>query len=973
MAEPGPAPRLHAPEGSEVGDLLARIDPCSPLGPPDRWEPALVRTLSMILAAPSEIVLFWGPDYIALYNDAYAPTIGAKHPAALGQPARDHWAELWHDLQPMLERVLHHGEAVSARDRPFYIERAQHGEEVFFDISYSPVRDDDGAIRGVLCLVTETTERVRAQRTANADKARLAEMFEQAPSFMAVLREPGHMIELANAACLQLIGHRQVVGLPLEEALPEMRGQGIVALLDTVIATAQPYAGHAMPVMLQRQPYAVAEERLLDFIYQPIFDVDGAVTGIFIEGNDVTERERAQAQLAVSRSSLELAAEVAEIGSWDLDLATGTLDWSDRTRAMFGILPGARVSMEDFRAGLHPDDRDATMQAFAAAIDPVEHAAYDTEFRTIGKEDGIVRWIAAKGKGLFDAETGACTRALGTTLDITRRKRAQEQLRESESRFRSLADSAPALIWMCDEQGAMVFANRWHEELFGHPVADLEGQGWQRIIHPIDQARFNADFDRAFAARTPFTREVRVIDKRQVTRWLHCEARPRYVEGRFVGYVGCDVDISEVHHASELLERAIDERTQELASTNRQLSAQIQERERVEATLRQMQRLEAIGQLTSGVAHDFNNLLTVVLGNVDLVMRAVQEAGLGERVEKRLGYMRTAAERGATLTSQLLAFSRRQRLEARPIDLNGAVAGMRDLLQSSMGGSVRLETRLRPDLWPALVDPTQIELIILNLAINARDAMEVGGTLTVTTDNIVLGEPERAEEPPPGDYVLISVSDTGSGMTDEVRERAFEPFFTTKPVGRGSGLGLPQVYGFAKQSGGGVAIETTIGEGTSVRVYLPRAEERRRVPRPSTIDPALEQPDDVRGRCLLVVDDDTAVREITGTMLRTMGAMVAEMGSGGAALEWLSRNGAACDLAVIDFAMPGMNGAELAAVIATRWPHIPVLFATGYADLTAIAAVSEERIVQKPFRGGELQRKVQRLLASRVVPHSSSG
>jgi PAS domain S-box-containing protein len=834
MAEASPAPRLQAPAGSAVGRLLAHLGSRSPLGPPDSWEPALVRTVNLILAARSQIALFWGADHIAFYNDDYAPTIGAKHPAALGRPAREHWPELWDDLRPLLERVLHNGESITAHDRPFYIERAGYGEDVYFDIAYSPVRDDEGAIRGVLCLVSETTERVRAQ-----------------------------------------------------------------------------------------------------------------------------------SQLAVSRSSLELAAEMAEIGTWDHDFGAQTLNWSDRTRAMFGISPGVPVTPKDFLDGLHPDDREPTRAAFLAAIDPAQRAEYDTEYRTIGKEDGILRWIAARGKGVFDPESGRCIRAVGTTLDITRRKLAQEELRESETRFRTLSNSAPALIWMCDEHGALIFANDWHEELFGRSPEEMKGQGWQRIIHPADQTMFSADFERAFTARMPFTREVRVIDKRRVTRWLHCEARPRYADGRFAGYVGCDVDITDVHRASELLERAIEERTRELASTNRQLSAQIEERERVEATLRQMQRLEAIGQLTSGVAHDFNNLLTVVLGNVDMVLRAVQEAGLDERTEKRLGHIRTAAERGATLTAQLLAFSRRQRLEARPVDLNVTVAGMRDLLQSSMGGSVRLETRLRPDLWPALVDATQIELIILNLAINARDAMAVGGTLAVATDNIVLGEPERPEEPPPGDYVLISVTDTGSGMTPEVRERAFEPFFTTKPVGKGSGLGLPQVYGFAKQSGGGVAIETEMGRGTSVRVYLPRAQERRRTPRPPTIEVGSADLDEVLGRRLLVVDDDTPVREVTATMLRTMGAEVLEAGSGGAALEWLSQEGERCDLVVIDFAMPGMNGAELAAAIEKRWPHIPILFMTGYADLTAIASVSEDRIVQKPFRGGELQRKARRLLTGR--------
>jgi len=257
-------------------------------------------------------------------------------------------------------------------------------------------------------------------------------------------------------------------------------------------------------------------------------------------------------------------------------------------------------------------------------------------------------------------------------------------------------------------------------------------------------------------------------------------------------------------------------------------------------------------------------------------------------------------------------------------------------------------------------------LIILNLAINARDAMAVGGSLTVSTDNITLGEPTRAEEPQPGDYVLIAVTDTGSGMTPEVRDRAFEPFFTTKPVGKGSGLGLPQVYGFAKQSGGGVAIETRFGEGTSVRVYLPRAQERRRTPRATSYEQPPEQLGGVRGRRVLVVDDDPPVREITATMLRTMGAEVVEAGSGGSALEMLDAEARDFDLMVVDFAMPGMNGAELAATAGKKWPDLPILFVTGYADLSAIAEVSEDRIVQKPFRGGELQRKIGKLLAGKA-------
>ncbi|WP_442679884.1 PAS domain S-box protein [Sphingomonas sp. ASY06-1R] len=932
----------------------------TPLGPQENWPAPLRDATALLLAAPVPMILFWGPDFTAIYNDAYAMAIGDRHPDALGGAAAEKWRHVWDRVGPILHQVRATGSAVMVRDALFPSWRNGVLSEVLLDISYSAVPAGEGALPGILCIVYETTDRKQAIDAANAERERLAEMFEQAPSFMALVRVPGHIYEFANRAYQDLVGHRAVMGQAMASVLPEVVGQGFIAILDRVADTKQAYSGRSIAVTLRRTAGA-EEQRRVDVIFQPIVDPQGDVTGIFIEGSDVTGRVRAEEQLTLSENTLRLATETAEIGTWDHDLLRGTLAWSDRTKAMFGISPDVPCTMDDFYAGLHPDDRDATTAAFMAALDPAVRATYDVEYRTIGKEDGVVRWVAAKGRGLFDEE-GRCVRAIGTVLDISRRQAVQQELRESEARFRTLADSAPALIWMCDDNGSLIFANRWHEETFGLPVAELMDAGWQRILHPDDQSGFVDDFEQAFFCRAPFTRDVRVIDRHGVTRWLHSEARPRQVDGQFVGYVGCDVDITEVHLASEMLEKGIAERTKELAATNRQLSTQIEERERVEATLRQMQRLEAIGQLTSGVAHDFNNLLTVILGNVDLVARAAAQADMDDKTRQRIGYMRTAAERGATLTSQLLAFSRRQRLEARPIDLNGTVSGMRDLLQSSMGGSVQLDTRLRRDLWPALVDPTQIELIILNLAINARDAMEVGGSLTVSTDNITLGEPVTPEEPPPGDYVVIAVTDTGSGMAPDVRDRAFEPFFTTKAIGRGSGLGLPQVYGFAKQSGGGVAIETEVGKGTSVRVYLPRAKERRRQPR--VTDPAAtnEQPGEIVGRRILVVDDDPAVREITATMLRTMGAEVLEAGSGGAALELLDDDLEGVDLLVVDFAMPGMNGADLAATANKRWPALPVLFVTGYADLAAIASVSFDRIVQKPFRSGELQRKVSLIL-----------
>ena len=414
--------------------------------------------------------------------------------------------------------------------------------------------------------------------------------------------------------------------------------------------------------------------------------------------------------------------------------------------------------------------------------------------------------------------------------------------------------------------------------------------------------------------------------------------------------------IEEIRRAEGLLERRVAERTAELEAANRQLAAQIAERERAESALRQAQRLEAVGQLTSGVAHDFNNLLTVVMGNVEQLRRGETDP----KVLRRLDMMSEASVRGARLTAQMLAFSRRQKLEPRAVDLNETVRSMGDMLQSAIGGSVQIEPpQLAPDLWSAMIDPTQIELVILNLAINARDAMAVGGRLTIRTENVTVGDPQRPEEPAAGDYVVVSVADTGSGMTDQVLGRAFEPFFTTKEVGKGSGLGLSQVFGLAKQSGGGVRIDTEIGKGTVIRVFLPRAE---LAPVADPLPSGELQTARASGQIVLVVDDDEAGREVTANVLDDLGYEVIEAGSGGAALEQLERH-PKIDAVILDFAMPGMNGADLARELRLRRPGAPILFATGYADAEALTDIGDHLIVHKPFTQVELARKLSRTLA----------
>ena len=394
----------------------------------------------------------------------------------------------------------------------------------------------------------------------------------------------------------------------------------------------------------------------------------------------------------------------------------------------------------------------------------------------------------------------------------------------------------------------------------------------------------------------------------------------------------------------------------ELRAANARPREQMTGRERTESALRPAQRIEAVGQLAGALAHDFNNLLTVVLGNLDLVQ---QTARLDDATAARLASMRSATERGVRLTAQLLAFACRQPLVPRAVDINAVLSDMGARLESALGSQVRLQTRPAAGLWPALIDPSQIENVVLNLALNARDAMPHGGTLAIGTANVRLGPPGCEEQPPEGDYVRISFADTGTGMSADVLARAFEPFFTTRAAGTGSGLGLSQVYGVVRQSGGDVRIDSAPGIGTTVLVFLPRATANagHQPPPPVAAVPRAGP------ASVLLVDDDEDVRCTTAALLRNLGYRTIEVASCAAALGVL-RAGAVVDVLLTDVAMPEMTGPELARHVAEWLPSLPVVFCTGYADPESIAGAGVvPRLLRKPFRPAELAAQVEAALA----------
>lgn len=957
------SPRPHSgelpqfPAGGEVGALFRSLDwRATPLGPVENWEPGLQSLVSLMLASVQPMFITWGPERTLLYNDAYASLLFDRHPSALGRPFASVWSDIIAEAGPILDRA-YAGEATYMADIEFQLTRHGRREEAHFSFSYTPVRNTQGEIVGVFCACEETTGQVHGAQALRAaeeqlrlrtarDLQRFRNLVAQAPGVIAILSGPDHVFELANEAYMRLVGDRAVLGRSVREALPETVQQGFIGLLDSVYRSGTGYVGRNERLLLRRPGSEDPEEHFIDFIYQPITDDDGTVTGIFVEGHDVTARKRIEDELRETSERLALILDSAtdyailttgvdrKVTLWNpgAEKITG---WSSQD--MLGI-PADRIFTPEDRAACVPEAETRRARESGRAADERWHL----------RKDGSRFWASGLMMPLLHRD-GSLAGFLKIMRERTAERQAEEALRTSEAQFRSLAESIPQLAWIAQPDGEVVWFNRRFYDYTGATLASMRGEGWHSILHPDHAQRVMAGFREALAAGGDWEDTFPIRGGDGCFRWFLSRAVPiRDSEGRIASWFGTNTDVTEQREAEELLERRVGERTAELAAVNRQLLAQIGEREEAQASLRQLQRLEAVGQLTSGVAHDFNNLLQIIVGNVGILKRVFRDLGVDEKYRQRLDHMATAADRGARLTAQLLAFSRRQRLEPRPTDLNETVEGMVGLLRSSIGGTVKLRMQLQPDLWPALVDPTQIELVVLNLAVNARDAMEVGGDLAIRTRNVAIAhEPVQPEEPAPGEYVMLSVCDDGSGMSEEVRAKVFEPFFTTKQVGKGSGLGLSQVLGFAKQSGGGVRVLTAPGEGTTVEVFLPRADAGTGGSPAAESAGSAHDADGVGRRSILLVDDDDPVREVTAAILRDAGHTVLEAGSGGAALDLLDVARQPVDLLVVDFAMPGMNGAEVAREAMARNPRLDVLFVTGYADQSL--AASGHRVLGKPF------------------------
>ena len=953
---------MQAPDWSSLkflqgeGEMARRIQSfdweATALGAPDAWPAQLQTLIGVLIGSKQAMCLMWGPQQIFIYNDGYADILVSKHPDALGRPIREVWPEIWQDLKPIVDST-YQGQSTHIDDMAFTMMRKGYPEEAHFAFSFTPVLGPDGNVAGAFMPVVETTQRVIRERQATLEGERFSRLFEQSPTFMTVLRGPHHVFEYCNPGYMQLVGHRDVIGKPVAVAIPEAAGQGYFELLDRVYGSAEAFSATSMKIELQRSAGGPREERYLDFVFQPIIEADGTVSGIFVEGIDVTERARQDMALRASEEQLRLATEATNIGLWDYNFQTGDLFWQSAIRTMFGILTDGELKREDMLRQVHPDDRKRMMDALEATRDPTVRAPYDVEYRTIGRDDGRLRWVSSKGRAIFD-EMGTCTRIVGTAIDITDRKTIEEELRRLTATLEQrvadaiaerniladIVETTDIMVQMVDKDFNWLAVNRAladeFERVYGsRPV--VGGNMLEALADlPEHQAAVKAIWSRALAGEE-FTTVEEFGDPARARRAYEIKfSTLRDISGKAIGAYQFVQDVSE-----------------RLENQARLTAA--------EEHLRQSQKMEAVGQLTGGIAHDFNNMLAVVLGSLELVARRIGEDD--DRTKRQIDAATDAAKRAANLTERLLAFSRQQPLKPKVVDLNRLISNMADLLTHSLGADIQMDCTFAEGLWKIHADPNQLENVILNLSINARDAMPDGGRLKIETRNASLNGAYHpsAETAIAGDFVAIGISDTGSGMAPEVIAKAFEPFYTTKGVGKGTGLGLSQVYGFVKQSGGHCIIHSKVGEGTLIEIYLPRSDAQDEVE--ILPDIALPAGCDQDGT-ILVVDDEPAVRAFSTAALTELGYRVLEAENAEMALAVLSAHPEIC-LLFTDIVMPQTNGRQLAKQALVFRPDLKVLFTSGYARE---AIVREDivdpgvQLIGKPFSLSELGTQVRRLL-----------
>jgi signal transduction histidine kinase/ActR/RegA family two-component response regulator len=860
--------------GGEMGRRMRAMDwSATPLGPAEDWPQSLRTIVNLMLTSSFPMFAVWGPELTFLYNDSYRPILGDK-PEALGRPFAEVWADIWNDLSPLVVRALA-GQATYHEDRLLVMERHGYREETYFTFSYSPVRDEADRVAGMFCACTENTARVLAER-------RLTFQLDLAERLRG-LNDPVGI----TAAAAEAIGRHLGVA---------RAGYGRIDPTGGVVSVDRDWSDSGVASL-------AGESRLLDSFGPAL--IAELRAGYTLRVDDVATDPRISDP---HTSGGGPAAAFAGIGARSL-LVVPLLKAGQLTALLY---------LHETRAR-HWTDTDAALA-----------------------EDVAERTWAAVERALAEAALRAANNALMRERAAV--EAANARLAAEGERLRTLFRQAPG--FMCVLRGpdhVFEMANDTYLQLVGQ--RDLMNRPAREALPEVEGQGFFELLDRVYASGETFVgRNMPIRFQRRPgepleERFLTFVYQPiRDEDGRVSGLFVEGSDVTEAKRAEEELQQLN-------ATLEARVAEEVAERERVQVALLQTQKTEALGQMTGGVAHDFNNLLQALSGCLHMIEKRAE----GTRIQPLVDAGRQAVDRGAKLVQQLMAFARRQALRPETVDLRDRVLGMSELLNRALRADIRLEIDFTTGLWPVEVDATQLELALLNLVVNARDAMPDGGALTIRAANVILahGNAWAAQGGPDGlsgEFVQLTVSDTGTGMPAAVQARAFDPFFTTKEIGKGSGLGLSQVYGFARHSGGTAWIESKEGHGTTIGLLI-----RRSGTAPAAAaEPAMAETGATRvGGHVLVVEDDPIVALTVATALEDAGFTITRATTADEALPLLEAGG--FDLLFSDVVMPGtLSGVDLARTAQRLRPDLPVVLATGYSE--DVARATGVMVLPKPYR-----------------------
>lgn len=944
----------------------------------------------MFAHAPGFMALVTGPDHrFELTNPNYQKVIG--HREVIGRTVAevltDAVAQGYLDL---LDQVYRSGEAHRAESARYAVQAEPGGEVVdrYVEFVFQPLKED-GRVWGIFIQGMDVSDRHRADQALALSEARYGALFAAMATGFCVIemkfdaadRPVDYRIVEGNKAFEEMTGLVDPYGKWVSEIAPGLE-QHWFDLYGGVARTGEPVRfenpadifGRWYDVQALRigQPGAwqvailfnnITESKQSEMRQNALLELNDAIRDLTDAGDIAQASAQVLAKtMGVSRAGYGTVDTVAETITIARDFnqpgvssIAGVLSFRDYGSYIEDIKRGETVAIDDVARDPRTADTAEALRAISAG------SFVNMPLMEQGRVVAMVFVNHATPRHYSDSDLRLMREVAERVRTATERARSEAALRDSEAQFRVFAQSTPIQIWASWPDGSLYWFNPQVYAYMGAKPGELDGpDGWLERLHPDDRDEAVKAWTDAMASGQVYEAEFRMRRHDGVYRAFRIRAEPVHDEdGRITRWVGTSADIEDFRRQSA-----------ELARFNETLEDQVAERTsalmQAEEALRQSQKMEAVGQLTGGIAHDFNNLLAGISGSLELITNRIAQ-GRHAEVERFTVAAQGAAKRAAALTHRLLAFSRRQTLDPKPTDPNRLIRGMEDLVRRTTGPGIEVEVVAGAGLWPVLIDAHQLENAVLNLCINARDAMPSGGRLTIETGNRWIdARTAKAQDLEPGQYVSICVSDTGTGMAPEVAARAFEPFFTTKPLGEGTGLGLSMIYGFVRQSGGQVRIYSEAGEGAMICLYLPR--HFGEVDDADLIPEVEQAPRAQAGETVMVVDDEPTVRMLVAEILHELGYQCIEASDGAAGLKLL-QSGARIDLLVTDVGLPGgMNGRQMADAARIDRPDLKVLFITGYAENAVVGNGHLDpgmHVMTKPFAMEALGSRIRELIEAR--------